>query len=247
MIDLKGKTAIITGASRGIGLSIGKAFIKSGANIIGTANSDAGLDKIASYIGNNDKSCFMKLDISSKENINDFFNAMEAKYDKIDIIVNNAAINKDNLLIRTKEQDWHQIVNTNLNSHYYINKRIVKIMLKQKSGKIINISSIIGAIGNSGQTSYSATKAAIIGFSKSLAKELATKNINVNSISPGYIHTEMTEKLSEEQKEKIKDMIPMKKIGNTNDIANAALFLASDLSSYITGETINVNGGMHMP
>ena len=216
-----------------------------GANVIGTATSEIGLDKIQSYI-KNDNSCALLLDISKKESIESFFDQVEKKYEKVNILVNSAAITKDNLLIRMKEDDWHQIINTNLNSYYYINKKIVKKMIRQKQGRIINISSIIGHTGNVGQTCYSATKSAISGFSKSLAKELASKNITVNVIAPGYIETEMTNKMNTDQQDKIKNMIPMRKIGKAQDVANTALFLASDMSSYITGETIHINGGMFM-
>ena len=245
MIDLSNQTAIITGASRGIGLAIAKSFMDCGANVIGTATSEIGLDKIQSYIKNNN-SCALLLDISKKESIESFFDQVEQRYDKVNILVNSAAITKDNLLIRMKEDDWHQIINTNLNSYYYINKKIVKKMIRQKQGKIINISSIIGHTGNVGQTCYSATKSAISGFSKSLAKELASKNITVNVIAPGYIETEMTNKMNTDQQDKIKNMIPMRKIGKAQDVANTALFLASNMSSYITGETIHINGGMFM-
>lgn len=244
MIDFKGKTALITGSTRGIGKAIAVEFAKYGADVIITGRDKNTAQLVADNIKNefNVNSYAIALDLSS-----DISSAIEEinKIGKIDILVNNAGITKDTLFIRMKEEDWLAVINTNLNGTFKITQAIVKNMIKQRYGRIINISSIIGFVGNIGQVNYATTKAGLIGFTKSLAKELASRNITVNAVAPGFIETDMTETLPVDIKENYLKQIPLGRFGKPEDVANVVLFLASDLASYITGEVIHVNGGMY--
>ncbi|HNW69172.1 MAG TPA: 3-oxoacyl-[acyl-carrier-protein] reductase [Bacteroidales bacterium] len=244
---LDGKTALITGASRGIGKAIALAFANNGCNIAFTDlfydESMTKLEKELLEIGvkakgyASDASSFTKSEETVNQIISDFA--------VIDILVNNAGITRDNLLLRMNEADWDMVININLKSVFNLTKACQKIMLKQRFGSIINMSSVVGVSGNAGQSNYSASKAGIIGFTKSIAKELGSRNIRCNAIAPGFIETEMTHKIPEEARIKWLNDIPLKRPGTPVDVANAALFLASDLSSYVNGQVINVCGGMN--
>ena len=243
MINLNNKNIILTGATGGIGNSILEVLIKAGANVLATGTNDEKLKKIKEKF----KSVItVKFDISMHEKIEDFINESHNTLDnKVDVLINNAGITRDNLSIRMKDEEWHQVINLNLTSTFLLSKNIIKKMLKNKKGKIINISSLVGHTGNIGQANYTASKAGVIAMSKSLALEYGKKNINVNCISPGFITTEMTDKINEDYKKLLKSKIPLDRFGSPADVANTVLFLSSDLSDYITGETIHVNGGMY--
>ena len=244
MSDLKSKNIIITGASGGIGNSIVKRLCESGANILATGTKIEKLKELQSKL-NNIK--ILKFDISQDDKIEEFIeNATKELGGSLDCIINNAGITQDNLAIRMSLDEWKKVIDINLTSTFLLSKFAIKKMLKNKSGKIINITSVVGHTGNLGQTNYTASKAAIVAMSKSLAIEYAKKNINVNCISPGFIKTAMTDKIDEKFKEVIISKIPSARLGQPEDIANAVLFLASDQSDYINGETLHVNGGMYL-
>ncbi len=244
-MDFKGKTVLITGSTRGIGKAIAVAFAEKGADVIITGRDKGAAEIVANNIQNEYgvKAYGVALDLAG--DVEAAWKEIKSKVDFVDILVNNAGITKDTLFIRMKDEDWEQVINVNLNGTFKITKLVVKDMVKRKTGKIINISSIIGFIGNVGQANYATTKAGLIGFTKSLAKELAPRNITVNAVAPGFIETDMTENLPVEIKEKYLEQIPLRKFGKPRDVANVVLFLASDMASYITGETIHVNGGMY--
>jgi len=244
MNDLKNKNIIITGASGGIGNSIVKKLDESGANILASGTKIEKLNELKSQFKNIE---ILKFDISETERIEEFIeNAAKQLGGNLDCIVNNAGITQDNLGIRMDFKDWKKVIDINLNSTFLLSKYSIKKMLKNKSGKIINITSIVGHTGNLGQANYSASKAGIVAMSKSLAIEYAKKNININCISPGFIKTAMTDKIDDKFKEVLISKIPSARLGEPEDIANAVLFLASDQSKYINGETLHVNGGMYM-
>jgi len=244
MSSLKNKNIIVTGASGGIGNSIVEKLHESGANILATGTRVEKLEELKSKF-NNIK--ILKFDISQHEKIEDFINnATEELGGSLDCIINNAGITKDNLAIRMSLDEWTKVININLTSTFLICKYSIKKMLKNKSGKIINITSVVGHTGNAGQANYTASKAGIVAMSKSLAIEYAKKNINVNCISPGFINTAMTDQIDEKYKEAIIAKIPSNRLGKPEDIANAATFLSSDQSDYINGETLHVNGGMYL-
>ena len=240
------KIVLITGANRGIGHSIMSAFINAGYIVVGTSRSDDGVKKINDTIGDLSKGCGVKMDVTSEKDIQSANKFIRDKFGITTILINNAGITKDNLLMRMSSEEWNDVVDTNLNSLYRVTKEFIREMMKQKTGRIINISSVVGMSGNAGQSNYSSSKSAIYGFTKSLAKEVASRNITVNAISPGFIETDMTDKLSDEQKQAIMSAIPLSRMGSAKDIADITLFLASDSASYITGENINVNGGLYM-
>ena len=240
------KIVLITGANRGIGHSTMSAFINAGYIVVGTSRSDAGVKKINDTIGDLSKGCGVKMDVTSEKDIQSANKFIRDKFGITTILINNAGITKDNLLMRMSSEEWNDVVDTNLNSLYRVTKEFIREMMKQKTGRIINISSVVGMSGNAGQSNYSSSKSAIYGFTKSLAKEVASRNITVNAISPGFIETDMTDKLSDEQKQAIVSAIPLSRMGSSKDIADITLFLASDSASYITGENINVNGGLYM-
>ncbi|ATW01677.1 3-oxoacyl-[acyl-carrier-protein] reductase [Candidatus Legionella polyplacis] len=246
-MKLNNKFVLITGANRGIGKSIALTLAKKNFFIIGTASTEEGVQSINdNFVKNNLFGEGFLLNLKNKEEIINLISILYKQKKIPSILINNAGICNDNLLIRMKDKEWTDVIDVNLNSIFYLTKLCVKFMLKFKWGRIVNISSVIGLIGNSGQTNYAATKSAIIGFSKSLAKELAIKGITVNVVAPGFIDTDMTKKIPDFIKEKILKYIPMKKIGKPQHVANAVLFLISDYAEYITGETIHVNGGMYM-
>ena len=246
MSDVKNLNVIITGGSRGIGKGIALAFAKKGANIAFTysssSSSASNLEKQLNSFGIKVRS--YKSDASSYNESIDLVNKISTDFDSIDVLINNAGITKDNLLMRISEDDFDDVINVNLKSVFNMTKAVQKKMLKQRKGSIINMSSVVGVKGNAGQSNYAASKAGIIGFSKSIALELGSRNIRTNVIAPGFIETEMTEKLPEETIKQWRNGIPLKRGGTVEDVANLCLFLASDSSSYITGQVINVDGGM---
>jgi len=246
-IDLTGKVALVTGGYSGIGLSVVKSLLSAGARVIiaGKNYNKFVLVKDELSVLNNNFD-FYEIDISNSKNVSETINKIIKKESKIDILVNNAGITKDSILIKMKDDDWFDVINVNLNGLFYITKNVIKYMIKAKSGKIINITSVVGESGNTGQANYASSKAGIIGFTKSVAKEYAGRNILINAVAPGFIGTHMTGNLSEGIKSKIKETIPLNRFGYTDDVAYAVLFLSSDMSNYITGATIDVNGGMYM-
>ena len=244
MIDLKGKNIIVTGASGGIGNSIINKLNENGANILASGTKIEKLEELKKRF---DKINILAFDISQSDKIEEFIeNATKLLGGSLDCVINNAGITQDNLAIRMSLEEWQKVININLTSTFLMSKYSIKKMLKNKSGKIINITSVVGHTGNLGQTNYTASKAGIIAMSKSLSIEYAKKNINVNCISPGFIKTAMTDKIDEKFKDQIVSKIPSGRLGEPDDIANAVLFLVSDQSNYINGETLHVNGGMYM-
>jgi 3-oxoacyl-[acyl-carrier protein] reductase len=246
-ISLKGEVILVTGASRGIGAEIAKTLGVSGATLLGTATSNEGAARITETLKkNNVAGQGYRLDVSEADECAHTLADIEKTYGPITVLINNAGITRDNLLMRMKEDEWDDIMNTNLKSVYRLSKLVCRNMMKARSGRIINLTSVVGFLGNAGQSNYAAAKAGIVGFSKSLARELGGRNINVNCVAPGFIDTEMTQSLAEEQKKTLINQVPLGRLGDVSDIANTVLFLSSDLSKYITGSTIHVNGGMLM-
>ena len=243
MINLKNKKILITGATGGIGNSLVKKFTSLGSTVLATGTNELKLQKIKKDFP---EIIIEKFDLASHNKIEEFIDKADKKLDGIDILVNNAGITLDNLSIRLTDENWKKVLDINLTSTFLMCKYTIKKMLKKKLGKIINITSIVGHTGNLGQSNYSASKAGIIGFSKSLAIEYARKNINVNCVSPGFIKTDMTDKINEEFKKTLINKIPSGNLGTGEDISNCVAFLASDKANYINGETIHVNGGMYM-
>jgi 3-oxoacyl-[acyl-carrier protein] reductase len=243
---LDGKVALVTGGTRGIGKGICHKFAAEGATLVFTyLSSEEKANTFAHQLGKSGVEVMaVRSDASKPEEAESLINQVVEKYGQLDAVVNNAGITRDNLLMRMKEEDWDDVINTNLKSVFNITKAVQRTMLKQRSGSIINISSIVGVQGNAGQSNYAASKAGIIGFTKSIAKELGSRNIRCNAITPGFIETEMTEALDEKVVEEWRQQIPLKRGGTAEDVANAALFLASDMSTYVTGQAISVCGGM---
>ena len=243
MIDLKNLNIILTGATGGIGNSILDKLVSGGANVLASGTNDEKLNLIKEKYQNVKVN---KFDISMHDEIENFIEKCnEILGNKIDVLINNAGIARDNLSIRMKDEEWNKVIDINLTSTFLLSKNTIKKMLKNKKGKIINITSVVGHTGNIGQANYAASKAGLIGMSKSLALEYGKKNITVNCVSPGFITSDMTNKISEEHKEMLKSRISLNKFGDPKDVANTIAFLCSDLSDYITGETIHVNGGMY--
>ena len=245
---LKGKNVIVTGATRGIGREIALTLAQNGANIaMNYRNLNSEVEDLINEIKSLGVNALaIKCDVSITEEVDNFLKEVKAHYNTIDILVNNAGITKDGLILRMKEEDFDDVLDVNLKGTFNTTKSVSSIMVRQKYGKIINISSVVGIAGNAGQCNYAASKAGVIGFSKSVARELASRNINVNVVAPGYINTDMTKNLPDKVKEEIIKSIPMKKIGDPKAVANLVLFLSSNLSDYITGQVINVDGGMVM-
>ncbi|WP_226564040.1 3-oxoacyl-ACP reductase FabG [Shewanella chilikensis] len=243
-LDLSGKIALVTGASRGIGKSIATTLAEAGATVFGTATSERGAEAISAYLG--DKGQGLVLNVTDPQSVENLFASIKEKAGDVDILVNNAGITRDNLLMRMKEDEWQDILDTNLTSLFRLSKPVMRSMMKKRHGRIINIGSVVGTMGNAGQVNYSAAKAGLIGFTKSLAREVASRQITVNAIAPGFIQTDMTDELTEDQQQAIMSQVPMERLGQAQEIANAVLFLASDAAAYITGETLHVNGGMYM-
>ena len=243
MINLENKNIILTGATGGIGASIAETLINLKSNLIVTGTNEKKLEELKHK---HPKIISIKQDISAHDELEGFIDKCSQELgDKIDVLINNAGITKDNLTIRMNKDEWDKVIDINLTSTFLLTKHTIKKMLKKKSGKIINITSVVGHTGNLGQVNYSASKGGILSMSKSLSLEYAKKNITVNCIAPGFIETAMTAKINEEYKSQLKSKIPLDKFGTPQDIANCAAFLCSDLSNYITGETIHVNGGMY--
>jgi 3-oxoacyl-[acyl-carrier protein] reductase len=247
-MQLAGETALVTGASRGIGQAIAMALAQAGARVIGTATSEAGADGItAALAGMPTPGRGEVLDNSSAASIDALLERLDATGSLPGILVNNAAITRDQLLMRMKDEDWDAVLLTNLTGVYRLTKGCIRKMIKDRRGRIVNVTSIVGAIGNPGQTNYAAAKAGLIGFGKSLARELASRNVTVNSVAPGFIDTDMTRALTDAQRETLASQIPLGRLGSVDDVAAAVLYLVSPAGAYLTGQTLHVNGGMHMP
>jgi 3-oxoacyl-[acyl-carrier protein] reductase len=244
---LAGKTAVVTGASRGIGKAIAVALAKAGARVAGTATTAAGASAISAYMQEAMlEGTGYELNVTDGAACESVIGEIEKSLGSISILVNNAGITRDNLLMRMKDQEWDDIMDTNLKSVYRLSKLVARPMMKARSGRIINITSVVGFIGNAGQANYAAAKAGVEGFSKSMARELGSRNITVNCVAPGFIDTDMTRTLSDEQRGSLIGHVPLGRLGSPEEVAAAVLFLASDGASYVTGSTVHVNGGMLM-
>jgi len=245
---LEGKKALVTGGSRGIGREIALAFLNEGASVwyIDLAEGEALAEYEAIAKEHGQQAGFVEGNVSDEASVEKAISQVLEESGGLDVLVNNAGITRDNLLFRMSAQEWNDVINVNLTSAFYISKLVVRQMAKQRSGSVINIASIVGVIGNPGQANYSASKAGMIGLTKSMAREVAARNVRINAIAPGFIKTRMTEKLNEEQQDALKVQIPMGRIGEPEEVAKAVLFLASDLASYLTGQVVHVTGGLGM-
>jgi len=239
------RVALVTGANKGIGNEVLKLLSKNGYTVVGTSRSSEGVSIIEKSLASK-AGCGLIFDVTNKDATASLNSKIKEKYGNVSILVNNAGITMDNLLIRMTDNEWNDVIETNLSSVYRITKEFIKDMMKDRYGRVINIGSVVGMSGNAGQTNYSATKSALLGFTKSLAKEVASRNITVNTVSPGFIDTDMTKKLKDSQKDALMSSIPLGRMGSTEELAHVVQFLASDEASYITGENINVNGGLYM-
>ena len=237
--------ALVTGASRGIGRAIAERLADDGFFVVGTATSDGGAEAISAYLGDLGKG--IKLDVADAESIAAVIKTINDDYGTPTVLVNNAGITRDNLLMRMKDDEWDDIINTNLTSVFRMSKAVLRGMMKAKTGRIINISSVVGFTGNAGQANYAAAKAGMVGFAKSMAKEVGSRNITVNTVAPGFIDTDMTRELNDDIKNALLSSIPLSRLGEAKEIAHTVAFLASAGAGYITGETLHVNGGMFMP
>ena len=246
-MSLQNEIALVTGASRGIGAAIADKLAEAGAIVIGTATSEKGAQEIterfqsAGYKGQG-----MVLNVTEQSSVDALMKAIESEFGAPTILVNNAGITRDNLLMRMKEEEWESIIDTNLTSVFRLSKAVLRTMMKARKGRIVNISSVVGSMGNAGQTNYAAAKAGIHGFTRSMAREVGSRGITVNSVAPGFIETDMTRELPEAQRKHLEENIPLQKLGQPADVANAVLFLVGESGRYITGETLHVNGGMYM-
>ncbi|GAB2656997.1 3-oxoacyl-ACP reductase FabG [Vibrio panuliri] len=244
MMNLEGKIALVTGASRGIGRAIAELLVERGATVIGTATSESGAAAISEYLGANGKG--LALNVTDVESIEATLKTINDEFGVIDILVNNAGITRDNLLMRMKDDEWNDIINTNLTPIYRMSKAVLRGMMKKRAGRIINVGSVVGTMGNAGQTNYAAAKAGVIGFTKSMAREVASRGVTVNTVAPGFIETDMTKALNDDQRAATLANVPAGRLGDPREIASAVAFLASPEAAYITGETLHVNGGMYM-
>lgn len=244
---LEGKIALVSGASRGIGAAIADQLGQQGATVVGTATTDAGAEAISRRLSEAGiRGQGMRLDVSDDASVEAVIAAIAAAFGPVTILINNAGITRDNLLMRMKTDEWDNVINTNLNSVYRLSKACLRAMMKARTGRIINIASVVGASGNPGQTNYSAAKAGMLGFTKSLAQEVGSRGITVNAVAPGFIDTDMTRDLPDAQRTMLLGHIPLGRLGRPEEIASVVAFLASDAAAYVTGETIHVNGGMYM-
>lgn len=246
-MSLQGQIALVTGASRGIGQGIALELGKQGATVIGTATTAAGAESISNYLSAAKiKGCGMALNVNDGAQVEAVLGEITKQFGAIGILVNNAGVTRDNLLARMSDEEWDDIMSTNLKSVFRLSRGVLRGMMKARTGRIINISSVVGSMGNAGQANYAAAKAGVVGFSKSLAREVGSRNITVNCVAPGFIATDMTEALSQEQRDKLVENVPLKRLGTVADIAACVVFLAGPGAAYITGATLHVNGGMHM-
>ncbi|HLW23595.1 MAG TPA: 3-oxoacyl-ACP reductase FabG [Steroidobacteraceae bacterium] len=246
MPQLEGRIALVTGASRGIGAAIAARLSAEGARVVGTATTAEGAARLDAVLGAAGGRGAI-LDVSRQDSVDALMGDIEAREGPIGILCNNAGITRDGLLLRMKPEDWQAVIETNLASIYRLSRAVLKGMMKARSGRIINIASVVGLTGNAGQTNYAAAKAGMIGFSKSLAREVGSRNITVNVVAPGFIDTDMTRSLEEAQRARLIEQVPLGRLGSAEDVAAAVAFLASPQASYISGETLHVNGGMYMP
>ena len=244
MMNLEGKIALVTGASRGIGRAIAELLVERGATVIGTATSETGAAAISDYLG--DKGRGLALNVTDAESIETTLKIINDEFGVIDVLVNNAGITRDNLLMRMKDDEWNDIIDTNLTPIYRMSKAVLRGMMKKRAGRIINVGSVVGTMGNAGQANYAAAKAGVIGFTKSMAREVASRGVTVNTVSPGFIETDMTKALNDDQRATTLANVPAGRLGDPREIASAVAFLASPEAAYITGETLHVNGGMYM-
>ena len=244
---LQGQISLVTGASRGIGQGIAKGLANQGATVIGTATTEAGAAAISGYLAEmSAKGRGMALNVNHAEQIEALLDAIQKEFSAVSILVNNAGITRDNLLMRMKDSEWDDIMDTNLRAVFRLSRGVLRAMMKARVGRIINISSVVGASGNAGQTNYAAAKAGMVGFTKALAKEVGSRNITVNCVAPGFIDTDMTRALTPEQQQMLLTTIPLARLGTVDDIAAAVTYLASPAAAYVTGTTLHVNGGMYM-
>jgi 3-oxoacyl-[acyl-carrier protein] reductase len=246
-MDLTGQVAVVTGASRGIGRAIALRLAAAGADVVVTATSQAAADATSAEVGKlGRKTLAVKTDVSVAAEVEALFGTVTETFGKVDILVNNAGITKDGLLVRMKEDDWDSVLDVNLKGMFLCTREAAKLMTKARYGRIVNISSVVGESGNAGQANYAASKAGMIGFTKTVARELAKRNITVNAITPGFIETDMTSALSEKVRDGLLQQIPLERLGSAENVADAVCFLASGMADYITGHALAVNGGMHM-
>ncbi|OOE72202.1 3-oxoacyl-ACP reductase FabG [Salinivibrio sp. ML290] len=243
-MKLDGKVALVTGASRGIGRATAELLAERGATVIGTATSKKGAAAISDYLGENGRG--LALNVTSPESVAEVLDTIKKEFGDVDILVNNAGITRDNLLMRMKDDEWQDIMDTNLTSIFRLSKAVLRAMMKKRCGRIINIGSVVGVMGNAGQANYAAAKAGVIGFTKSMAREVAARGITVNTVAPGFIETDMTKALNDEQRAATLAQVPAGRLGDPKEIAATVAFLASDDAAYMTGETLHVNGGMYM-
>ncbi|AEY01729.1 3-ketoacyl-(acyl-carrier-protein) reductase [Oceanimonas sp. GK1] len=243
-MSFSGKVVLVTGASRGIGRATAELFAERGATVIGTATSDKGAEAISAYLG--DKGTGLVLNVTDAASLEATLATIKERFGDIDVLVNNAGITRDNLMMRMKDEEWQDIIDTNLTSVFRLSKAVLRSMMKKRFGRIVTIGSVVGTMGNAGQANYAAAKAGLIGFSKSLGREVASRGITVNVVAPGFIETDMTRALNDEQRAGILSQVPAQRLGDPKEIASAVAFLASDEAGYITGETLHVNGGMYM-
>ena len=246
-MSLNGQVAVVTGASRGIGRAVAMKLAEAGAAVVVTATTEAGAQRTADeIIAAGGKALGLKVDVSVSAEVEGLFKEAVAAFGRLDILVNNAGITKDGLLLRMKESDWDAVIDVNLKGAFTCTREAAKVMSKARYGRIVNVSSVVGEMGNPGQANYCASKAGMIGLTKLVAKELARRNVTVNAVTPGFIETDMTHELSDKAKESLQEQIPMGRLGSSDDIASAVLFLVSEGAAYITGHVLSVNGGMYM-